>query len=81
MCLAVPMRITELLDQGSGVCELEGVSCNVDLSLIEDPRVGEFVIVHAGFAIEKLDTDEADTRLKLFQELARIQGSGPPEPS
>lgn len=80
MCLAVPMRITELRDGGGGVCELESVSYEVDLSLIQDPRVDEFVIVHAGFAIEKLDLEEANSRLKLFEELAEMRGRLP-EPS
>ncbi len=77
MCLAVPMRIAEMLDNGSGVCELESVAYHVDLSLVEDPRVDDFVIVHAGFAIEKLDREEADSRLKLFQELADMRGKMP----
>ncbi len=77
MCLAVPMRITEMLEDGTGVCELESIAYHVDLSLVEDPQVDDFVIVHAGFAIEKLDREEADSRLELFQELADIRGSAP----
>jgi len=71
MCLAVPMRIIELKESGTGVCELDSVRYDVDLSLIEKAEVDEFVIVHAGFAIEKLDLDEANARLKLFEELAQ----------
>lgn len=80
MCLAVPMRITELKDEGSGVCELESVTYRVDLSLVEDPKVDDFVIVHAGFAIEKLDREEADSRLKLFQELEELRETHPDRP-
>ncbi len=70
MCLAVPMRIKEIPSPQRGVCDLDGSTQEVDISLIEQPRVGDFVIIHAGFAIERLDPDEADTRLALFEELA-----------
>lgn len=70
MCLAIPMRIVEMSGQDCGVAEAEQVRYRVDLSLIDTPRVGEYVIVHAGFAIEKLDSDEADRRIALFHELA-----------
>lgn len=70
MCLAVPMKIVEIKDDGSGVADLDGVRHDVNLSLIEHPTLDDFVIVHAGFAIEKLDTVEADTTLAMFRELA-----------
>ena len=53
-----------------GIGELDGAEHDVDLSLVPDPRVGEYVIVHAGYAIEKLDQKEADERIALFRELA-----------
>lgn len=71
MCLAVPMKIVELRSADAGVCELDGTRYDVDLSLIETPSLEEYVIVHAGFAIEKLDEKEADARLELFEEMAR----------
>lgn len=70
MCLAVPMQITEIWDNGIGVGELDGSRHEVDLSLLDAPKSGDFVIVHAGYAIEKLDIAEANERLKLFEELA-----------
>ncbi|MFN3077759.1 MAG: HypC/HybG/HupF family hydrogenase formation chaperone [Alphaproteobacteria bacterium] len=71
MCLAVPMRVKTVHEDGSGMVEMDGVGRVVMLSLVEDPAPGEFVIVHAGFAIEKLDEDEALIRLELFREMAR----------
>lgn len=71
MCLAVPMKIIELKENGTGVCELENIRYDVDLSLIETTQLDDYVIVHAGFAIEKLDIDEANERLQLFQDLAK----------
>ena len=70
MCLAVPMKVIEIKENGAGVCELENIRYDVDLSLIEATVVDDFVIVHAGFAIEKLDIEEANERLQLFSDLA-----------
>lgn len=70
MCLAVPMRLVFVRDEFLGTAELDGVSYDVNLSLVDEPVVGDFLIVHAGFAIEKLDQDEADARLALFSQMA-----------
>ena len=71
MCLAVPMRLTEVHANGKGVAELDGSRQTVDLSLVSDVQLGDYVIIHAGFAIEKLDQNEADATLALFEELVR----------
>ena len=70
MCLAIPMLIKEIPEPNRGVCDLDGSTQVVDISLIEQPVVGDYVIIHAGFAIERLDREEADARLELFEELA-----------
>ena len=75
MCLAVPMKLIEIRPNGSGVGDVSGSRYDVDLSLIDNPANGDYVIVHAGFAIERLDEDEANTRLDLFSELAQLQTS------
>ncbi len=69
MCLAVPMLIDSIDKTGVGVASLDGSEYRVNLSLTEDPQVGDYVIVHAGFAIEKLDEKEARERLSLFEEI------------
>ena len=73
MCLAVPMKLIELGDRDTGTAELEGVRYQVNVSLVEEPAVGDYLIVHAGFAIEKLDEEEANSRIALFEELAKSQ--------
>ena len=73
MCLAVPMKIIELMNDDIGIVEADGTTFKVNLGLIEQPAEGDFVIIHAGFAIEKLDRQEADTRIELFKELAERQ--------
>ena len=71
MCLAIPMRIVET-DGRTAKVEVDGVQTTANVSLIEDPSPGDYVIVHAGFAIERLDTAEAEERIKLFDELGDI---------
>ncbi len=78
MCLAIPMRILSVDPDGSGQLEFDGNTARVNLSLVTDPRPGDYVIVHAGFAIEKLDAAEADQRLRLFAELAAGWQAGQP---
>ncbi len=58
MCLAVPLRIAEI-DGKNAVGEREGIRRNIRLDFIRNPRVGEYVIVHAGFAIERLSEEQA----------------------
>ena len=72
MCLAVPMKVTEIRTDGTAVCNLDGIEHETNLSLV-DVQLGDYVIVHAGFAIEKLDLQEAEARIALFEELAASQ--------
>jgi hydrogenase expression/formation protein HypC len=78
MCLAIPMKITRIEAGGRGVCESAGARVNVDLSLLDQPRVGEYVIVHTGFAIERLDREEARAQLALFEEIAGLMEKDEP---
>lgn len=68
MCLAVPMEIKSIEDNVAQV-EIGGVKNEVRLDIIdEQPEVGDFVIVHAGFAIRRLDREEGLETIKLFEE-------------
>jgi hydrogenase expression/formation protein HypC len=67
------MEIVELGEGGRGVAAADGVSVAVDLSLVASPSLGDYVIVHAGFAIEKLDREEADARIALFREIGKLR--------
>ena len=64
------MKVVECPDGARGIVDLDGARQTVDLSLVENPRPGDYVIVHAGYAIEKLDCREADERIALFRDLA-----------
>ena len=77
MCLAVPVRVAEVLADGNAVVEVGGVHHRVSLALVDGVGVGDYVIVHAGFAINRLDVAEAEKSLALFAEIAATLG-GPP---
>ena len=70
MCLALPARIVERLDGDQALVELGGVRKPVSLALFGDAQVGDYVIVHVGFAIGRVDADEAQRTLELFAEMA-----------
>ncbi len=69
MCLGIPAKILETCD-GSAVVELGGVRREISVMLIENASVGEWVIIHAGFAIERLSEEEAEQTLALFRDIA-----------
>ncbi|MBO6164102.1 MAG: HypC/HybG/HupF family hydrogenase formation chaperone [Lachnospiraceae bacterium] len=67
MCLAVPLRIQEI--HGSdAVAERDGVRRKIKVGFIADPKVGDYVMVHAGFAIEKVEEQQALDDLAAFRE-------------
>jgi hydrogenase expression/formation protein HypC len=71
MCLAVPAKITRMDGSGSGLVEHLGNEVRANFSLVPQARVGDWVIVHAGFAISVLDEKEARRTLRLFREMAK----------
>jgi len=66
MCLGVPMEIKSI-EGTTAYTEMSGLQLECDVSIIEDPKVGDFVIVHAGYAIERLDPEEAAETLELIR--------------
>ncbi|MGA8831688.1 MAG: HypC/HybG/HupF family hydrogenase formation chaperone [Desulfomonilaceae bacterium] len=70
MCLAIPMKLVEITGSGVGKVDAGGVKADVSLAMAPDAKMGDYLIVHAGFAIEILDHEEAMIRLDLFRELA-----------
>ena len=70
MCLSIPAKVTEISGSGSGargVADVAGNRVEVDLSLVEDARVGDYVLVHAGFALQKYDLEEARAILAMLK--------------
>ena len=68
MCLAVPLKIVEI-DGLNAVGEVEGLRRNMRLDFIREPKVGEYVIVHAGFAIERLPEAQALADIEAWAEV------------
>lgn len=66
MCLAIPARIVELLDGDACRVDLGGVRKEISLALVDGAEVGDYVIVHVGYALSKLDAEEAERTLELF---------------
>lgn len=71
MCLAIPARVIELGASQTAIVDLGGVRKSVSLALLDDVRVGDYVIVHVGHAIALLDPGEATQSLALFDALPR----------
>jgi len=67
MCLAIPSKITKI-ENNMATIDVEGIQREASLLLLEDARVGDYVIVHAGFAISKLDEAAARETLDLLRE-------------
>jgi hydrogenase expression/formation protein HypC len=74
MCLAVPAEVKSI-DGIMATVDFGGVTRTANVSLV-DAKVGDFVIVHAGYAIEILDREEAEKTLELFRELLSQEDAG-----
>ncbi|MBE0625896.1 MAG: HypC/HybG/HupF family hydrogenase formation chaperone [Burkholderiales bacterium] len=77
MCLALPVQVTELGARDTAIVDLGGVRKEISLALLDEVRVGDYVILHAGYALSKLDQEEAEKTLALF---AQMQAAGPAAP-
>lgn len=75
MCIAVPAEIKKIYGDRALV-SYGGVDLAVNVALIEEPQIGEYVLIHAGCAIEKIDNDEASKTLEIFKELADAMNEG-----
>jgi hydrogenase expression/formation protein HypC len=69
MCLAIPAKVVQKLDSDQAVVEVGGVRNNISLMLVDGVEVGDYVIVHVGFAITRLDVEEAEKSLALFEDM------------
>jgi hydrogenase expression/formation protein HypC len=77
MCLAMPVRIEKLVGDKRAVVSQGNVTVEVDVSLLPNPKPGDHVIVHAGYAIETLTLSDAEARLALFRTLDELSGKPP----
>ena len=68
MCLAVPFRLVTI-DGANGVGERDGITRDIRLDFLKEPKIGDYVVCHAGFAIEKLDEKQAQDDIEAWNEL------------
>jgi hydrogenase expression/formation protein HypC len=68
MCLAVPVRVVEVGAGDAAIVDLGGIRKEISLALVEDVAVGDYVILHVGYALARLDPAEAERTLALFAE-------------
>lgn len=79
MCLAIPAKVIQRLENDHALVEVGGVRNQISLMLVDNVAVGDYVIVHVGFAIARLDAEEAEKTLALFDEIARHLEATPHE--
>jgi hydrogenase expression/formation protein HypC len=78
MCLGIPMRISKI-DGDEAVVVAGGISKNVRLDLVEGVSTGDYVLIHTGYAIERLDPSEAEETLDLIKKVYRAGMTNDPE--
>ncbi len=71
MCLAVPMKVVEFIPQERAIVESEGISTEISLRLVEGVNIGDYVIVHTGYALEVLDVAEAEKTLDILRDMIK----------
>lgn len=76
MCLAIPARVLSIDVDRTAVIDLAGVTRETNLTLVPEARVGDFVLIHAGYAIQRLDEDEARETLDLLAQIAELGDEG-----
>ncbi|NWG34005.1 MAG: HypC/HybG/HupF family hydrogenase formation chaperone [Chloroflexi bacterium] len=80
MCLSIPGKITEIKHEGSllmGMVDFGGVTREVCLDYVPEAQVGQYVLIHVGFAISLMDEEEAQETLKLIREVADFENEIP----
>jgi hydrogenase expression/formation protein HypC len=76
MCLAIPGRIIEKDDSGAGTIDIRGNRIRAGLVLVPEAGVGDWVLVHAGFAITQITADDAAETNALLDEMGELEGIG-----
>lgn len=74
MCLAIPVQIKEIIDENTAVAEISGLKKTISTALLEDVKVGDYVILHVGYALQKIDPEEAQKTLAFFASEASATG-------
>ncbi len=74
MCLAIPVQITEIVDGDRALASAGGIVREIGTALVDDLQVGDYVILHVGYALSKLDEEEARLTLQAMADIGVIAG-------
>ena len=72
MCLAIPAQVVEMVDDEHAVVDMSGVRKLISIALLDELAVGDYVIVHVGYALSRLEPEEAAETLRLFSEYSAL---------
>ena len=75
MCLAIPAKVVEMNDNGLGQVETGGLRRQVNLRLVPEVKLGQYVLLHAGYAISTVSEEEAQETLDLLEQMAELAGA------
>ena len=75
MCLAIPGKIVEIVDAENDIAKVDvgGVRRNVNIGMLDGTKVGDYVLIHVGFAMSKIDEHEAEETLRVLNEIGEYQ--------
>ena len=78
MCHAIPAQVVEIdVASDMATVSLDGVKKDISLALVEDVELGDYLLVHVGYALNKVSQEEAERTLELFAEMAQLDGVQP----
>ncbi len=75
MCLAIPAEVISI-DQDNAMVSVGGIKKNISLTLVDNVNVGDYLLIHVGYALSKISPDEAQQTLKLFAEAGMLEQTG-----
>ena len=75
MCLAIPGKVVEIVDAENSIAKVDvgGVRRNINTGMLEETKVGDYVLIHVGFAMSKIDEHEAEETLRILKEIGEYQ--------
>ncbi len=75
MCLAIPGRIVEIVDEENSIAKVDiaGVKRNINIGMLDKTQVGDYVLIHVGFAMSKIDEHEAEETLRVLKEIGEYE--------
>jgi hydrogenase expression/formation protein HypC len=75
MCLAIPGKIIEVVDAENNIAKVDvgGVRRNINTGMLDGTKVGDYVLIHVGFAMSKIDEHEAEETLRILKEIGEYQ--------